>query len=468
MSTYPRPLPPANRRESPAEDRLTALLCLASPIDAEKEAIRALISMGSGHTLDWQRFWQTVTHNDVGPLVSANLRWLGHWSSLPGWLQQKLQARADEIAAANARRRDGAGRFFTACTRDGVPVIVLKGMLFAETIYRNPGYKRMNDLDLLVRFADIDRVKAIYSELGLFPLELLEGGDDAPRRDKTHHLPAYVSDDLGFIVGTHWDLASPKRGFKTDIDGLWSRAQPTTVAGHLVHALSPEDNFHHLCIHFHYYKTGLKELADFVNLARGTPHFDWDLVHQRLDSAGTWGTAARPLPIVEALYPGTIPEQILEACRRHGDPGVVADTAYLVARADLLLRSRSTYESQIEKAYLQFSFAADRRDKLRWFGRFWQRLVLPPHEVVERTNAVGRGEVARWRLYWWNLRRTAAFVGRDYGLAIFFLLMGKSFFELFLALLPGFTSPGLAIRQRLAERLGHDEKKIQHLLAAME
>lgn len=449
------PHPPAGQEETPAADRLLVLLTLAAPVAAEADEARALAWALTDR--DWRRFGRLLDHNDVGPMVARTARRLGVWERLPQERAAAVDARRATEEGRNTLRLERAGDLFRRMAARGLPVIVLKGVAFGETIYGDPAYKKMNDMDLLIRATDIAVVKEILDGMGMVPLALLDGGDENPDPRKSHHLPAYVSRDLQFVLGIHWGLVSPKAGYHLDYEGIWARRRPLRVAGQEVACLGPLDTLHHLGVHFHYYKTGLKELGDLANVVRAAGPFDWEGFGHLVEEAGTATAVFRPVRLAQALYGIEVPAALLDRWRAVADPFVVRDTEALAARSDLLADSRSTWSSQIEKAYLAFTYENRFGPKLAWLGTFWRRLLFPPKAVLWRTNACRRGERATAWLFLMNLYRTAREVGRDHGLAIFLLLMVKSVAELAATLAAG-GGPGRM--ERLREQLGQDETQI--------
>ena len=440
-------------------DRALILLTLANPSAAEVSQVAALFA----RAIDWADLSAKVAHNDVAPIVHLNLTRHDLGAPVPGSLRDEWRARHETIRARNGARWQKAVELFSHLEAAGVPVIVLKGGRFAESVYGDVGYKKMNDLDLLVRFADLEAVQRTYRSLDLVPLALLDGADKVSE-DKGYHLPAHVSRDLTFVLGTHWNLCNPKHGYRFDRSRLWERSVELQFGGRTVRSLSPADVLHHLIVHFHYYKTGLKELADFANWIRANPGLDWEAVAREVDLAHTWTPAFRTLTLVETLYDCSIPSGLLEACRRRCDPWVATDTARLAARKDLLLVSRSVYGSEIEKAYLAFTYERRFGRKLPWFFAFWKRLLFPPVAVLCRTNGCAPGERGVCGLWLANLVRTAREVGQSYGMFVFLLLMLKSTAELAGSLVDAGVDPMAGLRREL----GVDDRRIWQLLDSME
>ncbi|MCA9556539.1 MAG: nucleotidyltransferase family protein, partial [Myxococcales bacterium] len=292
-----------------------------------------------------------VALNDVAPQVLLNLERHGIDPGLPPPLLDPWRQRRQQIQALAARRVAEAASLFRDFEAEGIEVIVLKGMLFAEVMWRDPAYKKMNDVDVLVRAEDVQDVRELYRARGYLPLVLFEGGDEEHLDlAKGHHLPSFVSPDLEFVVGTHWGLASPRKGLRLDHERMWVDSFELPFHGTRVRSLSHEDNLHHLAVHFHHYKTGIKELSDVYNYAAHAGEaLDWDLLERRILAAGTASRAHYLFELAAALHPLGAPQSFFLALERAADEFARAEVRLRLSRLDLLTRSRSLYESTIEK-----------------------------------------------------------------------------------------------------------------------
>ena len=56
-----------------------------------------------------------------------------------------------------------------ALTREGLPVVVLKGAALAELVYQHIGLRTMADVDLLVEKKNLDKAGSILERLGYCP-----------------------------------------------------------------------------------------------------------------------------------------------------------------------------------------------------------------------------------------------------------------------------------------------------------
>ena len=181
------------------EERLLVLASLAAPDAAEREEAVAL----AGRVTSWPRLADLAADNATAPLVAWNLGRFGIADRLPAPVAERFRAASERIRAANEARLEWGRRLFERFTARGIRVVLLKGVLFAETIYRNPHYKKMNDIDVLVRREDLDGALGLHRRekrervptvAGL----LLLGRESALRE----HLPTHEA-AFQVLEGTH-------------------------------------------------------------------------------------------------------------------------------------------------------------------------------------------------------------------------------------------------------------------------
>ncbi|MEM7392101.1 MAG: nucleotidyltransferase family protein, partial [Verrucomicrobiota bacterium] len=262
----------------PPEEEATILLSLSRISAGELEHTRKVVEA----VQSWERVFELAEINATEPLLLANLKQHGWNKKLPPDVANQFEAVAQRIEEANRKRLDVVQVLLRKMHERDVPTVILKGILFGETIYHNPYYKKMNDLDILIRFDDLDTIYEIYRDLKFFSAaEILGGKEKDPRKQEkfSHHAPPFFSRDLHCMIGTHWGLITPLAPYKVDYAAIWSRVVDIECASVPAKSMAPEDNLHHLCIHLPYYKAGIRELADIYNLIRTyRDELDWDLL----------------------------------------------------------------------------------------------------------------------------------------------------------------------------------------------
>jgi hypothetical protein len=276
-------------------------------------------------TADWSEVVARAVDFGLAPLLYKRLKEGGARAHVPAdsWKLLRLHY------FANAERITRLFRDIQPVLRclrtEGIPVIVLKGAYLAEVVYAAAALRQMNDVDVMVPRAELPRAQAALLTSGCTQIEPVD--IEAYRDD--YCLPEFYLHDLP--IELHWTIALPTGPVRIDVDGLWSRAHPATIAGVEVLALSPEDLLLHLCLHTrylhqHFAPKPLCDIAEAVHLFRDD--LDWAQVVAR---AHEWGAARHvglalhlarvmlsvevPDAVLEQLVPGGIDPRILETAK---------------------------------------------------------------------------------------------------------------------------------------------------------
>ena len=397
-------------------ERLLVLMSYAALDDAERAEAgeRALQA-------DWEAFATLAEDNATAPLVRWNLQRAGLDEHVPAAVRARMGAIAETVKAKNAARlRVGCDMLARLAAR-GVPVVVLKGVLFAETIYGNAFYKKMNDIDILIRREDLDAIYAVYDELGLFSAAELVGGNPRKQEKFSHHAPPFFSRDLACMIGTHWGLITPLAPYKLDYDAIWSRVRDVSIGSAPAKQMAPEDNLHHLCVHLPYYKTGVREIADIYNLVRHAA-LDWDLLLAEVAKAKTENLVYHALALANRLSPRPEVTAVLATLAPRVSWYFRRDVARKTARIGTLLRSRSVHMSRIEKAYADFRSTKDAGEKRRAFRRIMGGILAPPAADVAKLSSLDAPTLTARIAAPWRISRVFA---RDLGAGIYAAMLAQ-------------------------------------------
>lgn len=334
----------------------------------------------------WDDFADLCAFNATMPLVKANM---DHTDGLAELVPAAVLSRFDEAASAvriqNEARLEHVKALARAFANKGATLVLLKGVAFAEIVYANPCYKKMNDVDILIRKSDLDTAYDIYADQGFFSAAALAGGSPRAQERFSHHAPPFFSRDTNCVVGTHWGLHTPLAPYKLDMDAIWSRIREIDFHGTPAYTLAPMDNLHHLCVHLPYYKTGLRELADFYNLIErfgDDADWDWDLFRKDIFAAKSVDPVFHTLSLANRLSPNPHVQALLDNLSAAVTPWLRRDTDRQCADIAKLLRSRSVYQSEIEKAFAEFSLTTDASEKRSAFVRMWKGFLFPPEADV--------------------------------------------------------------------------------------
>lgn len=189
-------------------------------------------------------------------------------------------------------------------SREHLPVMVLQGMTVVRA-YSNPALRPMEDIDLLVRCRDMDRLKQILETVGYSP---------------TPFYPDLLEKD-GLLLDVHTHplnldrIRSRRFLFPENIAPLWRRAAPffDGEEGGLLQP-DPLDNFILLCVHSLKHSYSLKKWLEDLQIFTAKWREDeagWVALVQR---ARFW-QQERPvlygLMLVEAVLGEKMPRDVL-------------------------------------------------------------------------------------------------------------------------------------------------------------
>jgi hypothetical protein len=225
-------------------------------------------------------------------------------------------------AGKNMRLYHQLGEVLRQFQAGGIPVIALKGIFLASVVYEEFALRPMGDIDLLVQWDDLARADKILLQGGYRPSRSVKIEKELR---KLHHLPPYTRPQ-STAIELHWSLVRPTSPLEIDLDGLWNRAQPASIASVPVLALAPEDLLLHLCTHYcqHAFRAGLRHLYDIVETLN---FYQKKLVWEPLISRSIqWKTdkclylmlylaqemlgAQVPPPVSDALHPASFSPEI--------------------------------------------------------------------------------------------------------------------------------------------------------------
>jgi hypothetical protein len=295
------------------------LYCLGMGADKTRAARLEQLSAS-----DWDDLIQQSVRHGVTPLLYQRFTTTNTSAPIPATVMQRLREIYLYSAKENIRLYHELAKVLKTLQNDGISVIALKGAHLAEVVYGNIALRPMVDTDLLVRKADLSRVEE----------KLLEMGYGSPERpsieeqcEKVHHLVRFTKPDV-FSIEIHWTIELPTSPFEIDVDGLWERARPATIAGIEALVLSPEDLLLHLCLHVSFHHKFHIALKPFCDISETIRHYrdeiDWEQVQLRARQWQTGKYVYLTLYLARELLGAAVPDAVLNALEPNDlDPGLV-------------------------------------------------------------------------------------------------------------------------------------------------
>lgn len=216
--------------------------------------------------LDQISFFEYCKKYKLAPWTYIQLSRAGLIATLSPKAVKILQDEYEKVKLKNTNRNKTALLFLQEFKNAGINVVVLKGNYLAHSIYKDIGYKRMNDFDMLVHRKDWDKIQDIYLNLNYIPLGFGWSGEKEEPADFSHVGMSYISADLACITGTQWGLKSPTTTYTEDLNETWATTENFDFEGLALKSLSPEQNILHLILHMGIYKCSIRDCMDIYNI----------------------------------------------------------------------------------------------------------------------------------------------------------------------------------------------------------
>lgn len=233
--------------------------------------------------MDWDDLVQYLDHQAIAPLAYSRLQSDAElWSALPPAAQEQLQQRYLYNAQRNLQIYYQFLKLVKTLRLAGIPVIILKGVFLAYAVYEDRALRPMADVDILVRRSDVEGVESALLAAG-YQLSQWKHRDWCL---KNHYHLSYIHPGVNVNIEIHWHILRPGTPYGLEIEELWQQAQPITMAGVELWALSPEHLLLYQCLHIakHAFGLGLRHFCDLAAiLGRYQGQIDWLQVQREAD-----------------------------------------------------------------------------------------------------------------------------------------------------------------------------------------
>lgn len=238
-------------------------------------------------------------------------------------------------------------RMLAACDAANIPVVLLKGLWLAETVYRDIKARPTGDIDLLFQPSDMPRFTLVARELGFaFHQGVTDLRDLAPWNNE--YSLVHCKGQGHFDI--HWAVTHPGLEKNVDESKLWSRSEIVTLAGRSCRSLGVEDHLLYLCFHagtHHQFKhVGPRGLLDVALLLAKPPRpINWTDLSNRAFELGWSRTAWLVFELVRENLGVSPPAEVIQALR----PLDVDNNEIFGAALEALLCDQKHKESVTEK-----------------------------------------------------------------------------------------------------------------------
>jgi hypothetical protein len=223
---------------------------------------------------------------------------------VPPAILRGLRARVRQHAAEGLLLAGELLRVLNLLEEDRIQAVPFKGPVLSALAYGDATIREFGDLDILVRWPDAQRARAVLMSHG-FTSEN-KAGFPLHRHYGLTHPESHAHVEL------HWRVSALHFASSIDYRGLWGRLQPLSFLGANVPCLAPQDLLAILCEHglVHCWDR-LIWICDLAWLIWSQPQADWGSI---IESATGSRRRQRPvflgLCLAHQLLGTPIPERI--------------------------------------------------------------------------------------------------------------------------------------------------------------
>lgn len=297
-----------------AELGCLVLLARADLTAEEQGRARGLL----GQPLAWRDILRSADEHGVFPAVVRNLRRLG-WPHVPEGIRKELEVAERLNAVRNRLLARGLATILGRFAEARIPVIPLKGVALAESLYGDASLRVCSDVDVLVPR------RAVGHAIELLQADGFSGADryharateiDLLLRSNMEYCLVSAPASFQYVVELHWDIAWRWRADSAMVDHLWTDARRGTVLGVGAWALSREWELLYLALHVARHRwSALKWLVDIHEICvRGS--LDWTGVEDRARRFGLERALHLTLGACRTLLGTPLPPEL----QRHAPP----------------------------------------------------------------------------------------------------------------------------------------------------
>jgi hypothetical protein len=283
------------------------LLLSQGHLSAESES--QICELLQKREIDWPALIQESHEQQVFPLIYYNLRSLG-FPSVPDASRRQLAASYVQNAARNMLLAQELAAVLRILEESGVPVIPLKGLPLAQSLYGDHALRVSDDMDILVPRQFVTKALQVLKQReykgqlrhpGLERLALRQGIEYCLTRKESQ---------FEYVLELHWGIFLDLPSERAALQDLWAKAIPKTVLSSQCFVLSVEWELLFLAVHAarHQWR-GHKWMADIHEIA-SRADVDWEQLNRIALELG-WDEILRiSLVACHKLYQTPLPSTI--------------------------------------------------------------------------------------------------------------------------------------------------------------
>jgi hypothetical protein len=201
------------KNELDIRDEEILLLGLCRMKFSDEQAVK--LSKLAGKVSDWDHFTWLASEHGIAALVYRNMEMLDLIRFLPEEYFAELRNAQLLSLSRNAFHLSAAEEIAGILRREGISIVLLKGLALELTVYGNQGLRQMTDIDILIDRKKYIAVRNILMGNGYDSLPVKSGFHKPIIEWTGKHLPSLMKN--GASVDIHLELFAGRRNNLTKI-----------------------------------------------------------------------------------------------------------------------------------------------------------------------------------------------------------------------------------------------------------
>ncbi len=197
---------------------------------------------------DWDSVLTKAQSTALAALIFKNCTRFSDQNLLPNQVVKTLKANYYRYLSSNIRLYNDFTHAAKVLQQEGLDFIPLKGIMLLDVLYVDYGLRITNDIDLLVRAQDVERVKnVLLNNEWKLVLTHPKKSEFFERQEIFHHPYCLIKNNS--VIELHRHVHSSFSHFNINIDDYWSRSVFCAFSGVNGRNFCVEDLLQHLCTH---------------------------------------------------------------------------------------------------------------------------------------------------------------------------------------------------------------------------
>jgi len=368
------PLPPFPRHLSPEAQVLLASV----GVQNETERYPFIRQITGQSSIDWDFLMDAAEHNRVVPLLYSSLEKARAQDVSQGWME-RLRDSCRYTLAWNLLMTQELVTILRLLDRESIPALPYKGLLLADSLYRDVSLRQVWDLDILIQNQDVDRAKQLVLNSG-YQLNREVSPDAEMKFLEEDCEYTFVNSDTGVAVELHWRVLPRVIWNKVHPDSIWEKATRISVWGTTAFTLPPEELYLIVFLHdaLKHHWTELKQVSDVARVLEVHPEMNWERFFEPISQTRFERSVLVGFLLAHVLLGACLPEAI--ESRIESDPVIGDFTALAVGRLfrpGFGLPSFSEWTNHVEALSLDRNPSSSAAMRTYSFPRYLRAVMTP-------------------------------------------------------------------------------------------